>query len=1408
MNCFRSAKPRSFFNALRLATAIAFAITLVAPPHLYAQNVLNLPAPGTMVALSPAFTPTILLGLEVDPNNPFKFQFIVDRGDEVLNQEELKKESEKVIRYFLAGLAVPEDALWVNLSPYEGDRIVDDVFGQTEMGRDLLAQDYMLKQITASLIYPEDELGRAFWQRIYKKAFEAYGTTTVPMNTFNKVWIMPDKATVYEHQNRAIIIESEMKVMLEQDYVSLENNLFNTKIGLDKKQQTQTTKDVSTISSDVVREIVLPELRKEVNAGKNFTQLRQIYNSLILANWFKKNLKQAVLNKVYSDKNKVGGIVINDQNAIKEIYDQYLAAFKKGVCDYMKVEYDPYMKKQIPRKYFSGGAVMEMTLKAVGDEQGKEKAESGLTPISNKGRLNRIYTDVAGWMRGKAQKIPWVKASILAAKDQVLANKPEGGIAKALTTLVFVILLNSFVSAGQAANFNNDATDMYTELLNSGVDAGEMADLADKGSGEALPSTIELNGATLIAVPIPAAESHMTFAEYQVTDENNKTLGSVRFLKTAPNSKEIKYQFFTNDKEKVLIYNTEKGNGHWKVYRGGDPYVSTGRLPFSGNFTINSQSEFIEELGKVFLLERYLLADKDFPPEYMAAAKGVIAAARERILGVKSSGSGQEAKDPFKFQYDSATGEGFVQVQGEADTVYRYTGPQEFQIPDVPPIPPGEEEVMDILSLEGTGSLNDTTNVKGDPINEQIDFALALLDKLTKEDPEGIRIFNFDPLGEALSFEGFKGARTVKEMRALLVKAKEEKEAKIAKGEKRTRAKGLGNTDLLGRLWNFVKLVKSKKGHKNIFIVTDWKHDMERNKNAPWTMEQLVADGGWKTIAEELAANGATVYSVDVSESQDAPLRQLLEQWDNERVAKGERKVFYFEKGNYQGLLGSYMKMKEQKKEKEQKQKARQEAEEQSRSQVKLNIGKTSNPEVFEIVSNKNGTLATVNSEGQPLKIDTENFNLPAAIEEISVSQDDSGILVPGSSFKDLRNVTMMVSYQRQQDPFKAGEEITTVVGVDASGTTQVEFFQRMVQANKVLAQSGLIKLVGVVSFSDDVELYEGDHQVLSNDLDSIRPGNFTKGLDGTRKTLELAIKKKAKYALIEIDAQSNKGKSKDDFIDLVPQLLANGTKVIVIGDKVFQRHMNNYLDDIAKAGELPGPKDFLKGENFPDFKNIHRYEDIDARNFAGVLLSLAKATGGSVFCGEDAMSENIQAFYQSLESTSYFSQKEFKPSVLVVKGINQEGKEEIRTYKIKIEEGAEIFSPGKHITAEPVKKQDAGSTGSIIGEILEIGNGKGIVPFLNSDGSMVVFELSGKTASSTLETDTKASAPGGIDFQADQFNLKTKGEGIDMNVPFDESMLQNFNPDMIAPIIIQIVPITNPQMILGLSDQDPHTPS
>ena len=226
------------------------------PNPVYAQD-FRLPEPGQMVALSLAFKPAVLKGIKLDPKNPFRFHFFVDSGDSNLSQEELKNESSKLIKYFLASLTIPEKDLWVNLSPYEKDRIVPQEFGQTEMGRDLLAEDYVLKQITASLIYPESQLGKEFWQKVYAKAQAKYGTTNIPVNTFNKVWIVPEKAVVYENGGVAFVLENNLKVMLEQDYLSLKKHAGVTS----EKAQ---AKDTNQLGSQIVREIVIPALTKEV----------------------------------------------------------------------------------------------------------------------------------------------------------------------------------------------------------------------------------------------------------------------------------------------------------------------------------------------------------------------------------------------------------------------------------------------------------------------------------------------------------------------------------------------------------------------------------------------------------------------------------------------------------------------------------------------------------------------------------------------------------------------------------------------------------------------------------------------------------------------------------------------------------------------------------------------------------------------------------------------------------------------------------------------------------------------------------------------------------------------------------------------------------------------------------------
>lgn len=82
---------------------------------------------------------------------------------------------------------------------------------------------------------------------------------------------------------------------------------------------------------------MIPAIETEVNEGKNFAQLRQIYASMILAAWYKKTLKDNLLNKVYSDQKKIAGVDANDPAAQEKIYQQYIDAFKTGVYNFIRI---------------------------------------------------------------------------------------------------------------------------------------------------------------------------------------------------------------------------------------------------------------------------------------------------------------------------------------------------------------------------------------------------------------------------------------------------------------------------------------------------------------------------------------------------------------------------------------------------------------------------------------------------------------------------------------------------------------------------------------------------------------------------------------------------------------------------------------------------------------------------------------------------------------------------------------------------------------------------------------------------------------------------------------------------------------------------------------------------------------
>lgn len=331
----------------RLITGIllvAFTVTgLGVMPEAMAQTMINLPAPGTLVQLSSGYNPLQLKGIRVNPSKPLQFDFILDKGQGQMSPSLMRAEVERLSKYFLTALTIPDHELWVNLSPYEKERIAADSFGQTQMGKDLLEQDYLLKQVASSMLYPEEPLGQEFWRTVYGLAKQEFQTTQIPVKAYHKVWIVPKSATVLVRNGMAYVSESVLEAMLDSDYLAMSKNA----IPAFSKYQ--------TLYMNAFKQIVLPRLRKEINEGKNFAVVRQAYGAMILAAWYKKHLKESFLSRAYVRQSKIRGIAVDDPGVKEKIYQQYLQSFRKNVFSYIREEIDPVSGESVARKYVSGG---------------------------------------------------------------------------------------------------------------------------------------------------------------------------------------------------------------------------------------------------------------------------------------------------------------------------------------------------------------------------------------------------------------------------------------------------------------------------------------------------------------------------------------------------------------------------------------------------------------------------------------------------------------------------------------------------------------------------------------------------------------------------------------------------------------------------------------------------------------------------------------------------------------------------------------------------------------------------------------------------------------------------------------------------------------------------------------------
>ncbi|HNQ50806.1 MAG TPA: hypothetical protein PKL03_05150 [Candidatus Omnitrophota bacterium] len=259
----------------------------------------------------------------------------------------IQKATEKAIEYFFIGLVMPDEAFWVNLNPKGMTQIMDPGLADTDLGKVMLAADLRLKKDTCDLTNPQkSKIGRDYWDRLYAKADELGIVDQIPV--YNRVWIMPGEALLVQTQDRIEIAQSALQVCFDADVFA-----GNVPSGGAKAKKLQ------VYAGQLMREMIIPELNRRVNESRSYSDLRQVYNALILARAYKQ--KTVLSGDTWLSGLNAKAVLADVKKSIPldkdKIYADYLRSLRQGEYNFQEDvsgRLNFYMEV-ITRQYMSGG---------------------------------------------------------------------------------------------------------------------------------------------------------------------------------------------------------------------------------------------------------------------------------------------------------------------------------------------------------------------------------------------------------------------------------------------------------------------------------------------------------------------------------------------------------------------------------------------------------------------------------------------------------------------------------------------------------------------------------------------------------------------------------------------------------------------------------------------------------------------------------------------------------------------------------------------------------------------------------------------------------------------------------------------------------------------------------------------
>ena len=180
-----------FKRLISLTLTLSFGLQQTVFAYTASLNLSGYLNQGPNLAVSDPFPPINLRYFSYQPQTN-DFQILLDKGDSKdIADTNLKGSATILLDYFKIGLSLPNDKFWVNLRPDSEDQIIDDELAKTDLGKVMLEADLKLKQDTALFTSPQTPQGQEYWNKLYKKAGELFGTENITIPTLTRPWIVP-----------------------------------------------------------------------------------------------------------------------------------------------------------------------------------------------------------------------------------------------------------------------------------------------------------------------------------------------------------------------------------------------------------------------------------------------------------------------------------------------------------------------------------------------------------------------------------------------------------------------------------------------------------------------------------------------------------------------------------------------------------------------------------------------------------------------------------------------------------------------------------------------------------------------------------------------------------------------------------------------------------------------------------------------------------------------------------------------------------------------------------------------------------------------------------------------------------------------------------------------------------------